>query len=50
MTKEQLEALEAWIESIVEEKDRASGLNEVIRRRSCKDDVLEAFGLAEARK
>lgn len=45
MTKEQLEALEDWIVSIIREEDRASDAHEVLRRRMMREDVEKAFGL-----
>lgn len=47
MTKEQLYALEMWVEAIIEDKDRAATGTEALRRIRLKDDVLKVFGLPE---
>lgn len=43
MTKEEIDVLERWIESIIEDKDRASDLHEAIRRSACKEEVIQTF-------
>ena len=47
MTEEQLNALEAWIIAIIREKDRASGVDELIYCVRMREAVGVAFGLRE---
>jgi len=47
MTKEQIDALEEWIVSIIREQDRASDLQDAVRRYRLRDEVEVAFGLKE---
>lgn len=47
MTKEQLDALEAWIEAIIEDKRIGSDGRDYLTRYECREDVELAFGLKE---
>lgn len=43
MTREQIDALEEWIVTIIRDCDRASDLQDAIRRCQIKDEVVKAF-------
>jgi hypothetical protein len=50
MTKEQLNALEAWIIAIIREEDRASGVEEFIDCFRKREAVKAIFGLRDINK